>query len=212
MLEVFKAFVSVFTVDLSEFAPYVLIGLSVSFVVIFILEAVLSSIIGAEHSIAYYVGYMLINLALTAYFSVEDFLNNGVLFKSAKTVYTFITLVAVLSVIFFIIVKAVSKKPAKIDIKRTVKKELTEEAVSPSRIVEYFKNDKLYTGYLDVNYVKALINDLKTKELSESDFQKIEELELYLMRFSQRQPFDKERAELSEKLSMLIKQLAKYAS
>lgn len=212
MLEVFKEFISVFTVDLSEFAPYVLIGLSVSLVVIFILEAVLSSIIGAEHSISYYVGYMLINLALTAYFSVEDFLYNGVLFKSAKSVYTFITLVAVLSVIFFIIVKAVSKKPTKIDIKRTVKKELTEEAVSPSRIIEYFKNDKLYTGYLDVNYVKALINDLKTKELSESDFQKIEELELYLMRFSQRQPFDKERAELSEKLSMLIKQLAKYAS
>lgn len=211
MLEVFKTIVNFFSVDISWFAPYVLIGLLISFVIIFIIETVLSCINGVKNSKIYYFAYLIVNLIATLYFSVEDYSNDGVIFKSVKSVYTFIAVVSVLSVLFYLVVIAVSKKQRVTENAVIKNNNDTIEEVSPSRIVEYFKNDKFFMGYLDVNYVKSLIKDLKNKNLSEGDYQKIEELELYLMRFSQRQPFDKERAELSEKLSMLIKQLAKYA-
>lgn len=67
-----------------------------------------------------------------------------------------------------------------------------------------------FDGYLDVSYLKSLINLLKEKNLSESDKKEIEDLEVYLMNFASRQPYNSERLKLSGYLSDFMKKLARY--
>ncbi len=68
----------------------------------------------------------------------------------------------------------------------------------------------VYNGYVDVKYLKSLIEDLKRKELEDVDEKKIEEFEVYLLNFVNRQPNSIERTKLGEYIGDLIKKLAKY--
>ncbi len=68
----------------------------------------------------------------------------------------------------------------------------------------------VYGGYVDVSYLKSLIYALKGKELECEDFKEIEELEVYLINFVNRQPTAQERVKLSKLIGNLFKKLAKY--
>ncbi len=68
----------------------------------------------------------------------------------------------------------------------------------------------VYSGYIDVSYVKGLIDKLKESRLELHDEKEIEELEIFLLNFVNRQPNASERKILSEYMSSLIKKLAKY--
>ena len=78
------------------------------------------------------------------------------------------------------------------------------------RCVNPINDDENLDGYLDVSYLKSLINLLKDKNLTESDKKEIEDLEVYLMNFASRQPYNSERLELSGYLSDFMKKLARY--
>ena len=105
------------------------------------------------------------------------------------------------------------KKPKKVarKVEDINQKQLFVERVK-TKPYERYNSDDVISGYLDVTHVKNLIEQLKSKELSENDYGQIEDLELYLLNFVSRQPNQSERAVLSEKLSMLIKKIALYAS
>ncbi len=68
----------------------------------------------------------------------------------------------------------------------------------------------VYGGYIDVKYLKGLIDKIKERELSFDDEREIDELEVYLLNFVNRQPNAYERKKLSEFVESLIKKLAKY--
>ncbi len=68
----------------------------------------------------------------------------------------------------------------------------------------------VYSGYVDVSYLKSLIYALKSKELEYEDFKEIEEFEVYLLNFVNRQPTAQERVKLSGLIGSLFKKLAKY--
>ena len=70
---------------------------------------------------------------------------------------------------------------------------------------------QVLSGFVDVGYIKSLINTLKKGELEQADSQEIEEFEVYLLNFVNRQPTNSERQEMSARLNSLIKKLAKYA-
>ncbi len=86
---------------------------------------------------------------------------------------------------------------------------------SIKRAVERIKmaeeSPQVYSGYVDVGYIKSLINNLKSNQLEEVDSKEIEEFEIYLLNFVNRQPNSNERQELSARLNGLIKTLSKYA-
>ena len=86
---------------------------------------------------------------------------------------------------------------------------LVKKAVEKITLVE--EGPKAFSGYVDIAYVKGLINSLKKHNLEENDSLELEELEVYLLNFANRQPNSLERLELSKKLGSLIKKLAKYA-
>ena len=79
------------------------------------------------------------------------------------------------------------------------------------RIITVEDTPQVFSGYVDVKYIKSLIENLKTNDLSEQDDKEIEELEVYLLNFVNRQPNDSERQELSKRLNALIKTLSNYA-
>ena len=68
----------------------------------------------------------------------------------------------------------------------------------------------VYSGYIDVNYVKSLIDKLKENSLEFEDEKEVEEFEIYLLNFVNRQPNGIERKRLSEYMGSLMKKLAKY--
>lgn len=68
----------------------------------------------------------------------------------------------------------------------------------------------VYGGYIDVKYLKGLIDNIKEKNLEYNDEKEIEELEVYLLNFVNRQPNALERSKLSAYVESLIKKLAKY--
>ena len=68
----------------------------------------------------------------------------------------------------------------------------------------------VYGGYIDVKYLKGLIDNIKEKNLEYDDEKEIEELEVYLLNFVNRQPNRFERSKLSSYVESLIKKLAKY--
>ena len=87
-----------------------------------------------------------------------------------------------------------------LSVKRAVEKVITAE-----------ETPQVFSGYVDVSYIKTLINTLKTNNLTEADKQDLEEFEVYLLNFVNRQPTNAERQELSMRLGGLIKTLSKYA-
>ena len=91
----------------------------------------------------------------------------------------------------------------------------SEYGVAVKRAVERIKMTEecpqVFSGYVDVGYIKTLINNLKSNDLTETDRIELEEFEVYLLNFVNRQPTNAERQDLSSKLGGLIKKLAKYA-
>ena len=87
-----------------------------------------------------------------------------------------------------------------LSVKRAVEKVITAE-----------EPPQVFSGYVDVGYVKNLINSLKDKPVTQDESREIEDLEVYLLNFVNRQPNNTERQELSSKLGALIKTLSKYA-
>ena len=106
------------------------------------------------------------------------------------------------------------KKPcdkAKPAAKNAVKGKVKESVETPAtNTYGAFGADGLFSGYLNVKYVKYLIDKLKNYDISVSERKEAEDFEVYLMNFACRQPTETEREELSPKLNALIKTLAKY--
>ena len=215
MLEKIKLTIEVLGKELGVYASLSVIALTISLVFIFLLEFLLCLLSNKKRDTVYYLCYNLLNLVVTAYFAVEDYFGEKLLFETPKSVYTVMTVIVSISIIFYTLICMASRRDrcskTTLNTQDESEREVEVLTVKPKPYEHYFK-PSISDGYLDVSHVKSLINELKKKELSESDYSEVEELELYLMNFISRQPLGEERAVLSEKLSMLIKKIALYAS
>ena len=220
MLNYFKPIINAFLYDFSKVAYLGVIIVTLSSLVVFFLEVITGIISKTKKDSVYYLCYTLLSLVVTLYFAVEDYFGEKLLFETPKSVYVFMTVLLSLCIIFYTIIRYLSnrKKDKNEDSKvinyfnEQTKPDIEVKVIKP-KTYKYFSSDSSISGgYLDVLHLKSLINDLKQKNLSNADYSEIEDLELYLMNFVSRQPNDSERAVLSEKLSMLVKKIALYAS
>lgn len=219
MLDCIKPIIDLFVYDFSEIAYLGVIILSLSSLVVFVLEVILSLLSKKKRDTVYYLCYTLLSLVVTLYFAVEDFFGEKLLFETPKSVYAVMTVLLSLSIIFYTLIRYLAncKKDKKVlrkvsdYVEEQPHREIEVSVIKP-KTYEYFSSGGISGGYLDVSHLKSMINELKLKNLSDSDYREIEELELYLMNFISRQPSDSERVVLSEKLSMLVKKIALYAS
>ena len=157
----------------------------------------------------------LLNFTFLVLFTLTfgEFLTVSTAFNSLTSCFiTFCSTVLVQCFICYFIypLKRQRKKPIKdkVEIK-------SDYGLSVKRAVEHVKMaedpPQVFSGYVDVSYIKTLINNLKTNDLTETDRQDLDEFEVYLLNFVNRQPTNAERQNLSTKLGALIKKLAKYA-
>ena len=215
MLETIKLAVEFLDKELGVYASLMVVILSISLVTIFLLEFLVCLLSKRKKDTVYYLCYTLLNLVVTAYFAVDDYFGEKLLFETPKSVYTVMTVIVSISILFYTLICIASRRDRDKKISQPIQEEKSKDievsTIKPKTYEHYFKGN-ISSGYLDVSHVKSLINELKQKELSDSDYSEIEELELYLMNFISRQPEGEERAVLSEKLSMLIKKIALYAS
>ncbi len=215
MVKYVKNAVDFVSVDLSKYAHLVVVILVLSSVLVFFIEILACIFSRKKRDTAYFLCFAMLTATLTSYFAIEDYLGEKYLFEKVKGVYAVMTIIISVLIIFYMVLRAVSRyeKPKKVTSKVDENKQNEECIINvKTKPYEYYYNENLANGYLDVSYVKNLIFELKKKDLTEVDYNQIEELELYLMNFVSRQPNQNERAVLSEKLSMLIKKIALYAS
>ena len=209
MLNYFKKIIDYLSFDFSAYSYIIVLALVIAFFVISIVEVLKTAISKKSCIVGYYGFYLFVNFLLVSYFSFEDYLRKNSLFLTFKNVYAFLTAILLLSTLFLLIVYAISsnKKVNALNLVAVKGENLDNEIVNKKVLTQ---SGELFTGYLDVNYVKSLVNKLKEKPLSDEDYLAVEDFEVYLLNFVSRQPNDNERKVLSEYLSMLIKKLAKY--
>ncbi len=197
--------------DFDKYAWLISISVLAVEILIFLVTLIVFSIKKRSSDGAYFLCSSIALLLISLYFSVEDFRLQKTLFESFKNVYVYFLAFTLLVVVFYMIIRKVSTKK---EIKNDDRKQIVEglETMPVSNAVKYFNKAEVYRGYLDVGYIKSLIFELKQKDLSDEDYSKIEEFEIYLLRFITRQPNGEERVVLSEYLSMLIKKISLYSA
>lgn len=142
-----------------------------------------------------------------------EFLKIKRVFKDGVDLIISLSLFIILGVLGKIIINSFrfkSKKSKMLNLVNTEIKPLESKPKSVEIISCMEEPITVYNGYVDVKYLKSLIEDLKRKELEYVDEKKIEEFEVYLLNFVNRQPNSIERTKLGEYIGDLIKKLAKY--
>ncbi|MBO7215209.1 MAG: hypothetical protein J6V66_06935 [Clostridia bacterium] len=211
MLEFITSALNFLSQPLGEYAYIIATSLFISNVALFFIDFIILLGFKKNKDGGYFLCFSLVSFISAAYFTVQDVTTTKLAFSSYEKAYAFLTVYLSLIFIFYACIKTVKKPKAEVVNKNAPIKD-HEECVPLSTAVKYFKKDEIFSGYLDVSYVKQLILELKQKPLTDSDYSEIEELEVYLLKFITRQPDSDERVVLSQKLSMLIKKLALYAS
>lgn len=212
-----KPVIDLISFDFGYIAHIIAISLTLSMLVVFLLEVIICLLSKKQRDTVYYLCYTLLSLVVTLYFAVEDYFGEKLLFETPKSVYACMTVLISLSIIFYTVIRSLSniktykKREEKPSNFSEPSSEIKVSTITP-KPYSYVSQASVTGGYLDVSHVKSLIASLKEKPLPDSDYREIEDLELYLMNFISRQPSDSERVVLSEKLSMLIKKIALYAS
>lgn len=208
MLNYLKIVVNYLSFDFSAYSYLIVVALVSAFIIISLVEVFRVFFSKSKINVCYYVFYSFINVILVCYFTFEDFLGEKLLFVSTKNVYSFLTANLLLSTLILFLTYAVTNK------KKLVKEPIVLEKVKIENempLPEKTQNcSDVFKGYINVSYLKSLLEKLKQKQLSDSDYREIEDFEVYILNFVSRQPNGEERKVLSERLSTLIKKMAKY--
>lgn len=211
MQELFYRFISFISFDFGSSAYVICAVLTFLLLFITMLEILSLIIFKSKIDLTYYVCYLVINFTITLYFAVQDFIGQKIVFDSGYKIYVFITALISVSILLYAIVRVFNYKIVKPKNKNQKVKDMeSAESLEPSNYVKFVLEEKPFEGYLNVNYVKKLISELKGHNLTQGEYEQIEEFELFLLNFVSRQPKNSERRVLSEYMSMLIKKIAKY--
>ncbi len=135
------------------------------------------------------------------------------LFTSFLDIVIFSSAFLILTLLSNALLSSISPKCKKVKIVQEVQRKQLESAPQ-KKAVEVIscveEGATVYGGYLNVDYLKGLLTSLKGKELEFDDEKWLEDFEVYLLNFVNRQPNTIERVKLSEDISSLIKKLAQY--
>lgn len=157
-----------------------------------------------------------VSILISIIFSVGSLFFNGLNYLTPLNVFYYNATLILVCYIAYITAKTVGKfcyKPLKI--KEEVEEDKKDLApTNVKRIVETITCKPLskptFSGYLNVEYLRELVAQLKKCDLSEEELSEIEDFEVYLLNFVTRQPNSEERLKLSNYIGLLFKKLAKY--
>ena len=161
----------------------------------------------------------LLNLSVTAF----EFINVKKSFVSVIDVIVFNVALLIISIVFCFLISIVNtfkKEKVKIEETNCNAKLSTVKLTCNDVSVEKLKCQPQYESQLDgevtcsdflnVSYLKSLINLLRTRNISKSDEKDLDELELYLLNYNSSNFLNDEKLNLSLSISNLMKKLARY--
>ena len=193
-----------------DFLPYIALSLTVVSVLAFVVELVLLLVKAPVKIYVYNLCFSLICLIFELYFAFGDYFNKGLLFANAQILTVYLTLACVKIITFYTVLRLVYG----VKIKKSFKKPTAVfDSLEKSKVATYFTKQPLNSdcnGWINVDYLKGLIKELKSKNIAESDYMELEDFEVYLLNFTSRQPNNYERKVLSSRVNSLIKKIARY--
>ena len=220
MEQVFKFIINFLNeVFFSKYSLFIICGLLIVPFISFLIEVILNIVLKKNTRGEVSKSTSIISVLLSTIFSTSNYISGSRVFLSVKEVVFYNLTLALLCYILYktasIIGQFCTKKTA--SVVDFIESESKSEVLPPTnvkRIVETITcktaNKNEYSGYLNVDYLRELISQLKKSELEPKDLFEVEELEVYLLNFVTRQPTSEERQILSNHIGLLFKKLAKY--
>ena len=200
----------------NSYISYILLTTLILVVVSYLVEIVLRFALKKRSNGQIFKSVSIICFVLSVVFSIGG-LETASVFSSAIEVIYYNLAFLIIVLVLCLTLNGEYKASIKKQVLSCAESEQEVEAVAPSnvkRIVETITcktlNKPEYSGYLNIDYLKELIAELKKSDLDEQDLLEVEELELYLLNFVTRQPLEREREVLSTQIGLLFKKLAKY--
>ena len=211
MLELYKTALNYLEGAISgDFYPYCAVVFGLLPFVAFLVELTVVLIKKPKEIYVYSLRLSLVFFVLEAYFTVFDYVERKLLFSTVNSVVIYLALSLVKVVILHLVLRLIYKQRLKNSCKKPIK---TLEELPPSNVKPFFAGEVIkpsFTGFINVEYLKGLIQELKTKKLELSDLCELEDFEVYLLNFVSREPNDYERKVLSTRVNSLIKKIARY--
>ncbi len=201
----------------TRFSALLCVLLPILIAVCFIVELSYILLSKKSTSALFFKSGVLIILPFTTLFSLSNYCVGNAVFINVKEIIYYNALLLIVSYVLYLILKIACY----FIIKANKKALLVLDKIEPmppktnvKKIVETITcktfNEKCYSGYLDIDYCKQLIQKLKGVNLESIDDSKLEDFEVYLLNFVSRQPNESERDKVGDYLNWIIKTLAKY--
>ncbi|MBO5889092.1 MAG: hypothetical protein J6Q58_03020 [Clostridia bacterium] len=198
---------------LVNFVYYIILSCVAFLCAIILLTLIFKIAFKKNYTLKFYNQCFLISLVLYFNSILVEYIMLKKVFKSELDVIISISAFIVLGLLGKILINSFRykcKKPKDINL---IKGSITPNETKPKsiEIISCLEEGAtVYNGYVDVKYLKSLIDKLKENNLEYEDEKTVEELEVYLLNFVNRQPNSIERTKLSSYIGDLIKKLAKY--
>ena len=197
---------------------YFCIGILISSILVFVCQLIYS-IKKLKPSNSAYAKFAVYTSILTIVVSICEYLVSGKIFINFYFICLYFLFSFILSFSFALILKHLdrqivkkvqnNKQKSTYSLENDIK--LSSESVTKRAILHLKETEQNNSvGYIDVGYIKELISLVKEKEISATEETELEEFEIYLMNFCQKQPNCDEKGKLSIYLSSLMKKLAHY--
>ncbi len=207
-----------------KYAGYFALGITLSIIIVFVCQLIYS-ISKNKKSNYSFTKFAIFSTACTLLVSLCEHFTSKRIFTSIYYSIIFTLFNLIISFIFSYVLDTVnsvlknkekSTKPInvnydienqKLQVATSTKKALLKLKTQP---LDLYNLENVTNEFIDVSYIKELINSLKDKPLTIKESEELEEFEVFLLNFCYRQPNKNEKEKLSLHLSSLMKKLAYY--
>ena len=207
-----------------KYAGYFALGITLSIIIVFVCQ-LLYSVTKSKKSNYSFTKFAIFSTVCTLFVSLCEHYTLGRVFKSVYYSIIFTLLNLIISFIFSFVLDTVNyvldgklktsqpktkEEPfddKKLQVASSTKKALLKLKTQP---LDLYNLENVTNEFIDVSYIKELINSLKDKPLTIKESEELEEFEVFLLNFCYRQPNKNEKEKLSLHLSSLMKKLAYY--
>ena len=206
-----------------KYAGYFALGITLSIILVFICQLIYS-VSNSRKSNYSFNKFAIFSTVCTLLVSLCEHYTTAKVFTNVYYSIIFTLFNLIISFLFSFVLSTVNavldskKKPTqintnscydnqKLEISNSTKKALLKLKTEP---LDLYNLENISNEFIDVSYIKELINSLKDKPLTIKESEELEELEVFLLNFCYRQPNKNEKEKLSLHLSSLMKKLAYY--
>ncbi len=227
MENTFNFFIKNFTTLVGgKYAGYYTLGITLSIILVFICQLIYSVVKNKKSNFSY-TKFAFFTAILTLLVSISEYYTTKKVFTSVYYSVIFTLFNLTLSLIFSFVLNTVdtvieSKKKVNIKVQEEQTNDYSSQKLQvsdntkkaimrlKSQPADLYNLENISNEFIDVQYIKSLIDSLKSKSLSVKESQELEEFEVFLLNFCYRQPTASEKEKLSIYLSSLMKKLAFY--